>query len=126
MNYFLLAMGGAIGAIARYLIGLALVKKSPISFIPIAMLSVNLLGSLGLGVFYGQFYGEIPRGTYTDPFFLVFGLGFFGAFTTFSSFSVEAAMLYQQKQWKKLYLYVGLSIFGSITCFLCSFLILSS
>lgn len=126
MNYFLLASGGAIGAVARYLIGLALMKRSPISFVPIAMLSVNLLGSLGLGIFYGQFYGEIPQGTYTDPFFLVLGLGFFGAFTTFSSFSVEATILYQQKQWKKLFVYVGLSIFGSISCFLFSFLILSS
>ncbi|WP_332697084.1 fluoride efflux transporter CrcB [Halalkalibacter lacteus] len=121
MNLFLLAIGGSIGAISRYLLGLGIMKRYPTPPFPIAMLIVNLLGSIGLGAFFGLYFGLIPLGAYENPVYLSIGIGFFGAFTTFSTFSVEATQLYNNKKWKKLSTYVLLSIFGSIICFLIGF-----
>jgi CrcB protein len=121
LNLFCLAFGGAIGAISRYLLGLAVMNRYPSPPFPIAMLIVNIIGSLGLGIFFGLKYGSIPLGAYDDPLYLTIGIGFFGAFTTFSTFSVEAMQLYHHKKWKEISIYVLLSIFGSIICFLIGF-----
>ncbi|WP_156289741.1 fluoride efflux transporter CrcB [Oceanobacillus salinisoli] len=124
MNLFLLAAGGSIGAISRYFLGLVLMNRYPNPPFPISMLTVNILGSLGLGIFYGLYYGEIPLGAYDDPVYLSIGIGFFGAFTTFSTYSVEAVQLYNEKKWTKLVTYVTLSIFGSILTFFIGFILL--
>ncbi|WP_100406176.1 fluoride efflux transporter CrcB [Bacillus solitudinis] len=121
MNILSLAIGGATGAILRYLIGLALMRRYPNPPFPIAMLFVNLVGAFGLGVFFNLYYGSIPLSPYKDPLFLLIGIGFFGSFTTFSTFSVEATQLYMKKEWQKLTAYVVLSIFGSLVCFLGGF-----
>jgi fluoride exporter len=118
MNVLLLALGGGIGAIARYLVGLAMMKRYPDPPFPVAMLVVNLIGSFGLGALMGGYFQGIPLGAYEDPLFLSVGIGFFGAFTTYSTFSVEASMLLRAKQWKKLSAYIGFSIIGSILFFL--------
>ncbi|MFC0562156.1 fluoride efflux transporter CrcB [Halalkalibacter alkalisediminis] len=121
MNILLVSIGGVAGAIARYLLGLILMKRFPTPPFPIAMLLVNLLGSFGLGTFHGAYYGIIPLGAYEEPVFLLIAIGFFGAFTTFSTFSTEAILLLQKKRWKALIAYVGLSIVGSILVFVLGF-----
>ncbi|OLS35644.1 chromosome condensation protein CrcB [Alkalihalophilus pseudofirmus] len=126
MSIFLLALGGAIGAVTRYLLGLIIMKKFPKPPVPTAMLLVNILGSFGLGAFLGGYFGEVPLGAYEDPLFLSIGLGFFGAFTTYSTFSVESVMLIEQKEWRKLLAYIGLSILGSIITFMLGFWISAS
>ncbi|GAE27278.1 CrcB protein [Halalkalibacter wakoensis JCM 9140] len=123
MNLLLVSLGGAIGAIIRYLVGLAIMKRFPTPPIPIAMLVVNLLGSLGLGIFYGTYYSGIPLGAYEEPAFLLIGIGFFGAFTTFSTFSTETVQLYQTKAWKPLFSYISISIVGSILMFVGGFIL---
>ncbi|WP_143522720.1 CrcB family protein, partial [Pseudomonas sp. 2822-15] len=50
--------------------------------------------------------------------FLIIGIGFFGAFTTFSTFSVEAITLFQKRKWIPFITYLVLSIGGSIVTFL--------
>jgi CrcB protein len=121
MNLLLVGVGGALGAICRYLLGLAIMSRFPKPPFPIAMLIVNVLGSLGLGLFYGSYYGAIPLGAYEEPAFLLIAIGFFGAFTTFSTFSTETVQLYQKKAWKPLIAYISLTIVGSITMFVFGF-----
>jgi CrcB protein len=99
-------------------------KQFPSPPFPIAMLVVNLLGSFGLGSFYGAYYGAIPLGAYEEPVFLLVGLGFFGAFTTFSTFSTESVQLVQKKAWKPLFFYICLSIVGSVVMFVLGFVIM--
>lgn len=123
MKLILLAIGGALGAVCRYLIGEAIMKRFPNPPFPVAMLLVNVFGSVGLGCFFGLHYGRIPLGAYEDSLYLLIGIGFFGAFTTFSTFSVEAMQLYQQKVWWKLCLYMVFTILGSIIGFLFSLFI---
>ncbi|MFG6116333.1 fluoride efflux transporter CrcB [Halobacillus sp. MO56] len=117
MNVILVAIGGALGAMARYLLGLIIMKRFADPPIPFAMLSVNILGSFGLGLFFGLFYGAIPHGAYQDPLFLSVGIGFFGAFTTFSTFSVELVQLIQKQYYSKAGIYLSISVLGSITAF---------
>ncbi|WP_216827531.1 fluoride efflux transporter CrcB [Alkalihalobacterium elongatum] len=119
MSVLILGMGGAIGAVSRYLLGLAIMKRKPHPPIPIAMLTVNLLGSMGLGLFFSLAYGTIPlSGAYEEPLFLFLGIGFFGAFTTFSTFSMETIELVRNKHMKKAVVYFILSIVGSIVAFI--------
>lgn len=116
-------IGGSLGAILRYLLGLFMMKKYSNPPFPLAMLVVNILGSAGLGAFYGYYYNAMPPTTaYSDSLFLTIAIGFFGAFTTFSTFSVEAMMLLQRQSYKALSIYIGLSFIGSIGFFLLFFL----
>ncbi|WP_078427254.1 fluoride efflux transporter CrcB [Alkalihalobacterium alkalinitrilicum] len=121
MNVLILGLGGALGAISRYLIGLVIMQKNPHPPIPIAMLIVNLLGSFGLGIFFATMFGIIPLGAYDEAIFLFLGIGFFGAFTTFSTFSMETIELVRKKLLKKAIIYFTLSILGSIVAFLVGF-----
>ncbi|XEC94745.1 fluoride efflux transporter CrcB [Paenibacillus tarimensis] len=118
MSILFLTIGGSAGAVLRYLLGIVMMRRYPSPPLPIAMLTVNLLGSLGLGVFFGLKYGKIPIGAYAEPAYLLLGIGFFGAFTTFSTFSVEAMQLLRNRKWKSFAVYLILSICGSIGGFL--------
>lgn len=77
-------LGGAVGAVARHLVGLAL----PGDRFPFATLAVNALGSLALGLLA---FGGAGDGT-----MLLFGTGACGAFTTFASFSYETVRLWER------------------------------
>jgi len=78
-------VGGAAGAAARYGVQLALYPLVARSGFPWAVLSINVLGSFGLGLTLSL----VGRGVWPDTARLAFGTGVLGAFTTFSTFSVE-------------------------------------
>jgi CrcB protein len=81
---YLVAVGGMIGAIIRYLVGLAVEHES----FPAGTLTVNVVGSFALGLLTGLDPG-------TDVLLLV-GTGACGAFTTFSSFSFDVVRLWER------------------------------
>jgi fluoride exporter len=81
----LVGVGGAVGAIARYLVG-TLVQPADAPF-PIDTLTVNVLGSFVLGL-------VVLSGAGSELVLLV-GIGACGAFTTFSSFSVDTLRLWE-------------------------------
>lgn len=100
MNLILIALGGFIGANARYIISL-LAKKYIKASIPIGTLFINSVGSFLLGLLVGKgMSGEI---------YAFFGVGFMGAFTTFSTFKFELVQLWQSKETKAYVLYLILS-----------------
>ena len=74
----LVAAGGAVGAVLRHAVYLAVEREATI---PRATLAVNVLGSFALGALIAAGSG--------DDAVLFFGVGVCGAFTTFSTFSVE-------------------------------------
>ncbi|WP_252315234.1 fluoride efflux transporter CrcB [Sinobaca sp. H24] len=118
----LLMIGGAFGAVCRYLTGKWIDRTFPETSFPAAMLTVNILGSAGLGLFLALFYGYVPGDAYDDPLFLTAAVGFFGAFTTFSTFSMESFRLIERKAYKALFLYVFFSVFGSFAAFMLFYL----
>ncbi|OIJ10742.1 chromosome condensation protein CrcB [Anaerobacillus alkalilacustris] len=127
MNSLLVMLGGAVGAMLRYALGLILMKRFPHPPIPIAMLFVNIIGSVGLGLFLGVLFSKgVNLDIYEEPLFLLVGLGFFGAFTTFSTFSVESMQLLKDGKTKKACIYVLFSISFSIAFFAIGFWFTSS
>lgn len=111
MISFTVAVGGAFGAISRYLLGLGLMRAFRNSKIPIAMILVNFIGSFALGYVVGT-YNFSNLGLYK-----MMTIGFLGAFTTFSTFSLEAIQLFIQKNYTLCFTYVFVSIAGSIVLF---------
>jgi fluoride exporter len=110
INAILVAVGGFFGALARFSISHYFKRKKSSSF-PIATLFVNLLGSFLLGYIAGTGQkGHLP---------LLFGTGFMGAFTTFSTFNLENSQFIVNKKWNRLFIYLGISYtFGIILAFL--------
>ncbi|KAB2954218.1 CrcB family protein [Heliorestis acidaminivorans] len=117
MKLLLLSLGGAIGAASRYTLGLYLLQFQEEAKLPLPMLIVNLLGSAGLAFFLALYYQDYPLTLYDDSLYLAVVVGFFGAFTTYSTFSVEALSLLEKKEYKLFLQYVGLSLLGSILLF---------
>ncbi len=85
MRLTLVILGGGLGAAARYLLSVALAHPR----FPFATVGINLVGSLLLGVLLGA---AASRSVHPVVVTTV-GTGVLGGFTTFSTFSLEAADL---------------------------------
>lgn len=96
------AAGGAIGAVGRWLLSAAL---------PHGTLSVNIIGSLLMGVLIGLLarYGD---GAANLRLFLAVGV--LGGFTTFSAFSLEAVSMIERGEWAATAVYIASSVVLSI------------
>lgn len=92
MTILLLAAAGALGALARYGLGVALVAMLGAD-LPWATFLVNLLGCLAFGLVYVLAEGRALPGLPVSRGVLL--VGFLGAFTTFSSFAYEAVDLFR-------------------------------
>jgi fluoride exporter len=123
LNTLLVALGGGLGAVSRYLLSVLIENRRNPSGLPVAIIIVNIIGAGGLGLFLGQFYETIAYNFYTCSVYLCFGVGFFGAFTTFSTFSLEAVGLLHKKDLKNFLFYFFLTIAGSLAAFSAGFLI---
>lgn len=105
----LVALGGAAGAVLRYLTGVGMLRLFGMTEFPLAIIFVNVLGSFLMGVFV---VAAAHKGlTYLSPFVMT---GFLGGFTTFSAFSLETITLFERGATGQAALYVTLSVALSI------------
>ena len=102
----LVATGGALGAIFRYL--LTNISKSMFVSSIYGTISVNILGSFLIGYFITSKVGNNLSENFVK-FFLIIGL--LGSFTTFSAFSIEVLELINSKKYISSFIYVFISIF---------------
>ncbi|HAZ95309.1 MAG TPA: fluoride efflux transporter CrcB [Porticoccaceae bacterium] len=91
MHWFAVAVGGGFGAVARYAISTWIFDSTSHKF-PYATLSVNVLGSFVMGVLFVLI---LEKGLLPPEWRGVLMIGFLGAFTTFSTFSLDALGLWQ-------------------------------
>jgi CrcB protein len=109
-----IALGGAIGAVCRYAAALIVVSIWGAAFQPVATLSVNAIGS-GL---MGLCYGLVGLGVaVSDPMRGLIMIGFLGALTTFSSFSLDAIGLFEKGFYATALGYVLASVVISLLSF---------
>jgi CrcB protein len=87
---FLIAVGAALGAIARYMLAQWVATRFGTSF-PYGTLIINLTGSFLLGLIYTVLLRVNPASAPLARAFL--GIGLLGGYTTFSSFSYETSQL---------------------------------
>jgi protein CrcB len=105
LSWFYVALGGAAGSLARHGVGLALAGAAGF---PWGTLLVNWLGSALIGIAFGLGLGGEAR--------LLLVTGFLGGFTTFSAFSLEAAVLAERSA-PLAALYVVASVAGGLLLF---------
>jgi fluoride exporter len=110
INILLVALGGAVGSVARYLVGVATLRQFGSNF-PWGTLTVNIVGSFAIGVFIEL----IARKLNASPEMrLLLVTGFLGGFTTFSAFSLDAIYLFERGELVTSGIYVAASIILSL------------
>lgn len=112
------ALGGALGAVGRYLVGLSL--KTASGF-PWATMSVNILGSLLMGLVIGWLSRQNGG---SDALRLFVAVGILGGFTTFSAFSMDLFTLLERRDIATTMLYLGGSLIGGLLAFIIGFMAL--
>ena len=104
------AAGGAVGAVARYLVYVLAGQFLGTGF-PFGTLIVNIVGSFIMGVLVE---GMALAWTIGEQMRLFLVVGVLGAFTTFSTFSLDVGLLYERGKIALIALYVSVSVIGSI------------
>jgi CrcB protein len=94
MLIVVIGVGGAIGAVARYLLGGAVQRLTP-GFFPYGTVVVNVVGCLVFGLIIGLAESRFTLGPTGRAFVLI---GVLGGFTTFSSFTYESFELLRDGQ----------------------------
>ena len=110
MRLTLIAIFGAIGTLCRYGLQLFVHQRASTAF-PYGTLLINLLGCFFLGLI-GQY--ALKHTVISDDLRVAIGVGFFGGFTTFSSFGWETANLIDSGRWVAASTYVAASVLVGI------------
>ena len=110
MGYLVVFLGGGIGAALRHGINLAVARLLGTAF-PYGTLMINISGSfiMGLVAAYFAFKGDASQ-----HWRLFLTTGILGGYTTFSAFSLDAALLYERGEVGLAALYVVASVALSI------------
>jgi CrcB protein len=108
------ALGGAIGALLRYQTGRWMTHwlgPTTVTAFPWATLTVNVLGSLAMGLLAGYLARHGQGG---EQWRLFLGVGVLGGFTTFSAFSLEMMMLIERGQAAQGLIYAAVSVLAGL------------
>jgi len=105
-TYIAIAFGGAIGAVSRYWLYSAVQRLHDSGF-PLGTFVVNVLGSFLIGVFFVLLAEKAQIAEQWRPIIVV---GFLGGLTTFSTFSLDALLLFEQGHYNTALFYIISSV----------------
>lgn len=100
------ALGSALGGVARYLLGGFIQERSGSTF-PVQTLVINITGSFLLGLIQ-RF--ALDTSAFSPEVRTMLTIGFCGGYTTFSTFSLETVRLLEDGDWRRAGLYITLSV----------------
>ena len=106
MGFLIVFLGGGLGAALRHGVNIAAARLLGTAF-PYGTLAINVLGSLAMGLIAEYFALKVGL---PQRWRLFLTTGVLGGFTTFSAFSLEAALLYERGQIAGAALYVVASV----------------
>ena len=122
-SYGFVAIGGALGAMARFALNVALQRD--IAF-PWGTLSANLFGCLIMGV-VAQLVATADwfnnAGFVPDQYRLLFAIGFCGSFTTLSALVMELHTMLQRNELLYSFAYLVATVIGGFACFYIGFML---
>ena len=110
LSYLIVFLGAGIGGSLRHGTNLATAKWFGVDF-PYGTLTVNVVGSLVMGLLTGYF---AFKGTVSQPWRLFLATGILGGFTTFSSFSLDMVALWERNEIVLLAVYAVVSLVASV------------
>ncbi len=110
LNILLVAVGGAIGSVARYLVGLGATRLAGPNF-PFGTLTVNIAGAFAIGLLVEMIARRFDASAEMRVFIVT---GILGGFTTWSSFTLDTMMLFERGE-------IGLSALYLLASLLVSF-----
>ncbi len=116
-SYLFVAVGGALGAIARFALNVFLQRD--VEF-PWGTLSANLLGCLVMGVLAQLIASSSwfnDAGIIPDQYRLLFAVGFCGSFTTLSTMVLELNTMIQKNEFFYSFAYIVSTLVGGFACF---------
>ena len=109
MTYLVISIGAVLGANARYLLGGWVLERMGAEF-PFGTLLINVSGSFVIGLVYAL----IERHGAPDWVRPLVMVGFLGAYTTFSTFSLDTLALAEKGAWVAAGAYIGASVIASL------------
>lgn len=117
LRFFIIALGGAIGTLARYIMG-GLDYRFSNGVFPISTLVVNVTGSLVIGFLWGV----VDRFTISPNTRMFIFIGVLGGYTTFSTFSLETFNLMRDGEYRIAVINVVFSVALSIVAVFAGYL----
>lgn len=119
-SILIVGFGGFIGTVARFLTA-RYFQENIASVFPWSTFTVNIIGSLLIGIFFGI----SEKGDFMSPDVRLFlTVGICGGFTTFSSFTNDALLLLKQDEWLRFAFYTSMSFFlGLLAVYIGRFII---
>ena len=105
------ALGGAAGAVARYLVGVQTLRAFGPNW-PFGTFAVNIVGGFLMGALAGWLAHR--GGADQERWRLLLGVGVLGGFTTFSAFSLEATLMIERRDYGQAFSYATGSVILSV------------
>jgi CrcB protein len=123
LSYLFVAVGGALGAMARFALNVALQRDTAF---PWGTLSANLLGCLVMGIiayFVATSAWFNEAGIVPDQYRLLFAIGFCGSFTTLSALVMEMHTMLQRGELFGSFAYMAVTMIGGFAFFYAGFVL---
>ena len=120
MGYLIVFIGSGLGGMIRYAVGMLSIRVFGTNF-PFGTLGINVLGSALMGIVVGVFTASNLTSQDAKLFLTT---GVIGGFTTFSTFSLDAAVLWERGQQLAAAAYVVASVIVSLMALILTMMVI--